>query len=185
MNIENEIRFVGTAAKKIIALMNSSDECKKIHNDSLMQRSIFDLNDENNWIRVRKERERTTLTLKKVIDSSSISGVQEFEITVDSYEKTNQLLEALGYKKRSVQENRREVWKVGDADVTIDTWPGIDPLVEVEAETREKVLEALQKMSVSENDGTLENVTQIYLKELGVDIKTTPLLTFDKMNHAK
>ncbi|MDE5548915.1 MAG: MMPL family transporter, partial [Clostridia bacterium] len=49
------------------------------------------------WLRVRQENDKTELNFKK--QSARIQESKEIEFGVDSYEKANQFLEALGYQK--------------------------------------------------------------------------------------
>src|SRR5687768_16870905 len=83
----------------------------------LMHRSILDYPDrrmqkeKGGWIRVRDEGAKTTLTYKQVSELS-LEGVHEIEVTVGSYDKTIQFLEAIGMWKQSEQESRRETWRL-------------------------------------------------------------------------
>ena len=63
-------------------------------------RYVYDFNPvkENKWIRLRTDGFKTTLTIKEYT-SSKIDGVKELEIEVSDMEKTNLILEELGYKK--------------------------------------------------------------------------------------
>lgn len=87
-------------------------------------RYVYDFNPvkENKWIRLRTDGFKTTLTIKEYT-SSKINGVNELEIEVSDMEKTNLILEKLGYKKRSVQENKRTRYILNDVEIDIDTWP--------------------------------------------------------------
>jgi len=40
----------------------------------------------------------------------------------------------------------REVWKRDGVEATIDTWPGLNPFVEVEAETEEVVQKVSEEL---------------------------------------
>ena len=83
---------------------------------------------ENKWIRLRTDGFKTTLTIKEYT-SSKIDGVKELEIEVSDMEKTNLILEELGYKKRSVQENKRTRYILNDVEIDIDTWPYLKTFV--------------------------------------------------------
>ena len=84
-------------------------------------RYVYDFNPvkENKWIRLRTDGYQTTLTIKEYT-SSKINGVNELEIEVSDMEKTNLILEKLGYKKRSVQENKRTRYILNDVEIDIE-----------------------------------------------------------------
>ncbi len=45
----------------------------------------------------------------------------------------------MGYKFDRYQETLREVWHFQEAEITIDTWPGLEPYSEIEAKSEEQV----------------------------------------------
>jgi len=50
------------------------------------------------------------LTIKEII-SDSIDGTKEIEVEVSDFEDTNLILEKMGYKFKSYQENKRTSFK--------------------------------------------------------------------------
>lgn len=64
------------------------------------------------FLRVRDEGDKATLTYKQ-FDELSIDGAKEHEVEVSDYQTTVDLLSAAGLPYRSIQESRRETWKVG------------------------------------------------------------------------
>ena len=69
--------------------------------DRIQKRYVYDFNpkEENKWIRLRTNGEKTTLTIKNLV-TSKIDGTQELEIEVDNFERCNLLLKELGYEDR-------------------------------------------------------------------------------------
>ena len=65
-------------------------------------RYIYDFNPfiENKWIRLRTDGKKTTLAIKDY-QSTEIGGTKEVEIEVSDLEKTNEILNQIGYFSRS------------------------------------------------------------------------------------
>lgn len=120
-------------------------------------RYVYDFNPvkENKWIRLRTDGYQTTLTIKEYT-SSKIDGVNELEIEVSDMEKTNLILEKLGYKKRSVQENKRTRYILNDVEIDIDTWPYLKTFVEFESKSKEKIYDVLKLLDID-----IKNTTKI------------------------
>ena len=81
--------------------------------DRLQRRYVYDFipKVDNKWIRLRTNGIKTTLTIKNFV-TSEIDGTQELEIVVDDFDRTNSILEELGYEHRAYQENRRVQYKL-------------------------------------------------------------------------
>ena len=64
------------------------------------KRYVYDLipKEEDRWIRLRTNGEKTTLTIKEIKDKNAIDGVFELEVEVGDFDKTNEILNLLGYK---------------------------------------------------------------------------------------
>jgi len=113
------------------------------------------------WVRLRTDGKNTTLTYKKVY-SDAIDGVEEIEIEVKDFEKTKMLLEAIGLKATSYQENERDVYKKGGVEVVIDRWPHIPSYLEIEGHNKSEVEETLQELILSSKKTTSLSTKEIY-----------------------
>lgn len=82
------------------------------------------------WLRVRKENDRVELNVKK--QSAKIQESKEVEFGVDSYEKANEFLEVLGYKKWVTVNKRRRYSKYLDYNLCIDEVERLGSFIEVE-----------------------------------------------------
>lgn len=104
-----------------------------IRDEFLMLRKTFHpvTTDKNEFFRIRKESGKTTMTYKH-IGSLSVDGVEEIETEVSDFDAASEILMKAGLKNTSTQENLREIWNNGEAEVCIDTWPGLSPYVEIE-----------------------------------------------------
>ena len=126
-------------------------------------RYVYDFNPvkENKWIRLRTDGFKTTLTIKEYT-SSKINGVNELEIEVSDMEKTNLILEKLGYKKRSVQENKRTRYILNDVEIDIDTWPYLKTFVEFESKSKEKIYDVLKLLDIDIKNTTTKIADDFY-----------------------
>lgn len=82
------------------------------------------------WLRVRKENNHIELNFKK--QSTKIQESQEIEFGVDSYEKANKFLEALGYPKWVIVNKKRRYSKYLDYNLCIDEVERLGTFFEIE-----------------------------------------------------
>ncbi len=82
------------------------------------------------WLRVRKENDKVELNLKK--QSAKLQESKEIEFSVSSYEKANQFLEELGYKKWVVVNKKRRYAKYKDYNLCIDEVERLGAFIEIE-----------------------------------------------------
>ncbi len=146
----------------------------------LQRRYVYDFNpvDKNKWIRLRTNGKKTTLTIKNIIDKHAIDGTKELEIIVDDFEKTNLILNDLGYVHRNYQENYREIYNLDGVEISIDSWPLIPTYVEFEAKSEKDIYNLLDKIDYNKDDITTLDVVSIYDK-YDIDILKIKELKFD------
>ena len=164
MTSEYEVRLLDINQEEFVKKLERLDA--KYINQYNQVRFIYDFNPkiENKWIRLRTDGFKTTLTIKEYKDTS-IGGTKEIEIEVSDMKKTDEILEELGYKKRSVQENKRIRYMLGDVEIDIDTWPQLNTYVEFEGKTKEEVLEALEKLNIGIEETTTMDAQDLYLSK--------------------
>lgn len=128
------------------------------------KRYIYDFNPkiDNKWIRLRTDGFKTTLAIKEY-QSAEIGETKEIEIEVSDIEKTDEILNQLGYFKRSVQENKRIRYMLNNVEIDIDTWPHLRAYVEFEGKSKKSVLDLLKLLEIDENRITTMDVQDIYL----------------------
>ena len=130
------------------------------------------------WVRLRTDGQRVKLTVKE-ITSATVDGVQEWETVVDDFETTLTMLEKMGLKPKGYQENRRELYVLDGVKLSIDEWPGLKPLLEIEGHSKDEVYDMLNKLDLDEGSFTASSISQIYLDELGIDLDNRPELRFE------
>lgn len=137
----------------------------------LQRRITFDLPIPHisTWIRVRDEGKKITLTLKRV-DGNIIEGQKEILIEVSDFNKAGELLEAIGCVRKSFQESKRELWLFSGVEITIDTWPFLDPYIEIEGQSEDAVRATASALGLEYATARFCTVDMLYKKKYGKTI---------------
>lgn len=120
--------------------------------ERLMTRKVYDYPDKTlgqigGWVRVRNEGDKVTLSYKQLKDRT-VHGTKEVTVIVDDFEATCRFLDSIGMKLSSFQETKRESWKLGSAEIELDTWPWIPSFVEIEAKDEEELKNVAKKLGL-------------------------------------
>ncbi|NJP47838.1 class IV adenylate cyclase [Actinacidiphila epipremni] len=147
---------------------------------TLLTRKIFesDALDGSQWVRLRDEGTRTTLTLKQVTDATSIHGTTEVETEVGDLAAMAEILGSLGLREVRYQENYREEWQLGGVAFDFDTWPGLPTFLEIEGPDEASVRQAAARLGLDYADARFGSVDTVYTSETGRDILAEPTLLF-------
>ena len=146
----------------------------------LQRRYVYDVKplNPNKWIRLRTNGTKTTLTIKEIKDKNAIEGTNELEVVVGDFDKTNEILNELGYEARNYQENYRRVYLLGNVEISIDSWPLIPTYAEIEGKTNEDVERVLKLVNIKNYQTTTFDVESIYREIYGIDIMKVKELKF-------
>ena len=179
MKTEFEAKFF-PISKDIFRKLLKQNGAHLKQEETLMRRVIYQLADEQlkKWLRVRDEGNKTTITIKEIINPNAIDGVREIEINTDDFQKTRHLFDVMGLTLNSYQENYREVWELDGAIITIDTWPGLDPVLEIESTSAEHVKEIIKMLNLDEGDALYGAVDTLYQMKYGISSHV-----FNSMRH--
>ena len=74
-------------------------------------------------------------------------------------------MKELGLKQKSFQESKREIWNLDGVEIVIDTWPFLDPFVEIEGQSKQDVKKNSSKLEFSWEDTIFGPVTEIYYRK--------------------
>ena len=162
MNTEVEVRLLDINKENLISKLEKNNA--KFIGDWYQIRYVYDFNpiQSNKWIRLRTNGITNTLTIKEIKDTS-IEGTKELEIEVSSIEDTDKILEELGYKKRSIQENKRVRYILNDVEIDIDTWPHLNPYVEFEGNSEKQIKEVVEILGLDYSKCITDNAQDIYM----------------------
>ena len=161
MKTEYEVRVLEIDHDEMVKKLESLGA--ELQFDSLQQRYVYDFNPviDSKWIRLRTNGIKTTLTIKD-LNAKTIDGTKELEIEVDDFDKTNQILEELGYKNRGFQQNRRTQYILDGVEIDLDRWPLIPEYLEIEGENEQAIYDCLDKLGISKDKIVTLDVSSIY-----------------------
>ena len=174
MKLEKEYRYIGFDLHKVY------NEAVKIAPAKLVKykRAVFDIPGSDGWLRLRTDQNKTTLTVKiNLKGEGNINHSMEEEVHVDDFDSTIKILDILGYKPRSIQNNYRILFNIKGTQFTIDIWPKISPVIEIEADEDAQIQE-VEKIFGLSNFYTPKTITDLY-KDIDIDVKFYKELDFD------
>ena len=182
MNIEYEATFYPINKNKMRRLLKKAG-AKLIKKEFLMKRTVFNcpIPIKEGWLRVRNEGDKITMSLK-VMKGKKITGQKEISLVIDDYEKGCQLLKAIGAPVKSYQETKRELWLLDQVEITLDTWPGLKPLIEIEGPNTKTVKAVSDKLGFDWKKAIFWSADELYKSELGIPREMInnqyPIITF-------
>ncbi|MCC9703936.1 CYTH domain-containing protein [Streptomyces sp. MNU76] len=176
---EYEAKFLEIDVQATIGALRAAG-AEQVFPRTMFTRLIFE-NDAvrgEQWLRLRDEGGRTTLTLKQVTDATHINGTTEIEIEVGDLDKTAELLTALGLRQVRYQQNYRKEWQLDGVTYDFDTWPELDTFLEIESSSEAAVRDAVEALGLDYGHARFGSIDLIYKSELGRDILAEPTLLF-------
>ncbi|WP_175408841.1 class IV adenylate cyclase [Streptomyces sp. TRM64462] len=179
MKHEYEAKFLSVDAAALQAKLAALGATQAFPR-TLLTRKIFenDALDNGQWIRLRDEGTRSTLTLKQVTDSTTIDGTTEIETEVTDLHAMADILRRIGLREVRYQENYREEWRLGEVAFDFDTWPELPTFVEIEGPDEASVRQAAAMLDLDYAEARFGSVDEIYKSEADRDILAEPTLLF-------
>lgn len=117
-----------------------------------------------NYLRIRDEGDCVRLSVKfHASKDGKIEDQKEIDVEVSDFDKCVEIFRALDITFNLYQETLRETWLIGKAEVVIDTWPGLEPFVEIEANSEEEVHSIATKLGFDWGDRIITSVVEIYM----------------------
>ena len=190
MNTEYEATFPNINKDEIRKKLKKSG-AKLMRPEFLQKRVVFNLPKETKpgeWLRVRNEGDKITMSYKFIPrgDKNNIEDQKEICLQVDDFDKAVKFLKILGCKKVSYQETKRELWLLDIIEITIDEWPYLEPLLEVEGPTEQAVKKACDKLKLDYTKAKFCAIDQLYHEKYKIPIDQinnhTPIITFHNPN---
>ncbi len=171
---EIEVKILGIDIDKVVEKLKNIGAKKE--GEYLYRRIVFAKPDHKTpfkeWVRLRTDGRRTTLTYKKITDH-----VEEIETGVGDFETTRKLLKKFGLIEKLYQENRRIRYTFEGIEFDIDFWPKLEPYMEVEAESQDELERGVRLAGFSMKDTVLKTNQELYA-EKGIDLNKIKRLTF-------
>lgn len=128
------------------------------------------------WVRLRTDGKNTSLTVKE-ISNNTVTGTSEWEVAVDDFETTLEIVKKMGLTPKGYQENKRELYRLKGAEVSIDYWPKLKPYLEIEGENESSVESVAVMLGYSKADLDSRN-TKILYQDIGIDLDDVKELRF-------
>lgn len=119
------------------------------------------------FLRVRDENDKITMSLK-VMDGDKIENQKEICLQVDNFKKAEDFLLNIGCVKKSYQETKRELWVLDEVEITIDEWPFLEPLIEIEGVSEEAVKKVSEKLGFNYADAFFGAAGTIYSRKYNI-----------------
>jgi adenylate cyclase, class 2 len=153
----------------------------------LFRRYVFDypdrrLNGQAAWLRLRDEGDKVTMTFKQrqqVNAGQPDGGMREIEVEVSDFERTAELVRAIGLEPKFYEENRRTLYTLDGAELCIDEWPLIPPYLEIEARSWDMVDGLAKKLGFDPSEKMVCSTMQVY-EHYGINENDYRVLTFDR-----
>lgn len=188
MDIEFEAKFYPVDREKFRELLHSLGAVLVVPERKL-KRVIFNIRDNPQFLaeifRVRDEGKGIVrLSAKNTAkDGGKLTDQKEVDVEVSDFDKTMEILKLAGLKTKEYIENMREEWSYKGAEIDIDSWPGLEPYVEIEAESEEEVRSLAEELGLSWEGKIITPAVEIYAKLYGLTVnevlKNYEHLTFE------
>ncbi len=171
-----ERKFIELGAKKV--------------GDYHYRRIVFDypdfrLDKQSSWVRLRDEGDKVTFAFKQRLGENlrdkltGDDGMYERETEVKDFDATRDILLKIGLIEKMYQENKRERYTLDGVECDIDTWPLLDPYLEIEGKNWDEVYRVVEKLGLKREDGKKFSTNQIYRLK-GLDDRNYTKLTFSE-----
>ena len=136
---------------------------------------------------MRDEGDKITMAYKNVPLNSSIDQQKEIEFEISDMEAGIEFLSTLGARMTNYSETLRERWDLDGVEIDIDTWPHLEPYVEIEGKSENAVQKASEKLGFDWSDAKFCGAGRIYEMVYGthpdkLSEKETVRLTFKDPN---
>lgn len=188
MNIEYEATFWPIEKAEARTKLKAAG-ATLVKSEFMQKRKVFNLPTgheiNGGWLRVRDEGDKITMSLK-VVDGENIENQKEICLKIDNFDNGVDFLKSIGAKEKAYQETLREIWRLDGVEVTIDEWPFLEPLIEVEGNSGSEVRTVSEKLGFDWSKALFCSTNTIYSKKYNlpemVFTDITPLIVFDTEN---
>ena len=190
MKTEFEATFLNIDKDKIREMLKSIG-AKLVRPEYKQRRVNFDLQDIGRkfweWARIRDEGDKITMAYKCIPPNSSIEQQQEIEFEISDMDAATEFLKILGGRMTNYSETLRERWDLQGVEIDIDTWPHLEPYIEIEGRSEKEVRDATKKFNFDWSTAKFCGAGEIYEMKYGIhpdklSSDTVIRLTFEDPN---
>lgn len=167
---EIEARWIGVDRKQIeekLEALGAQREFKSFFKEWIF--AYPEWRAHNKRIRVRDDGKNVWLTYK-ANPTWEVDSTEEIEISSSSSADTAKILEKIGVPMLRHQEKKRIQYSLGDAHIDLDFWPKIPMVVEVEAPTKERVMDVAAQLGLSWDEAIFVDQKVLHKKYYDIDL---------------
>jgi len=135
------------------------------------------------YVRVRDDGRKVILTHKRRGMDAELREAAETETTAGDFDAAVAIFEGVGLKRMIYREKRRTSYRLGDATVSIDQYPGLPPYAEVESTDAATVREACVRLGIDPDSHFPGGVADVY-RHYGKPLPPGAPLAFDDADRA-
>ena len=146
----------------------------------MARRYVFTYHDKfPEFIRLRDENGKITMAYKKKdITTTEMGKTVEIQTDVTDFDRTAEILKTLTFDKVIYIETKHHIFRLNGVEYSIDTWPIIPPILEIESSDIAKVNEGLEFLGLTDKavgDKDMMFITEPY----GFDVNDFSYFGFD------
>ncbi len=170
--IEIEAKFLVASAADLRSRL-AAINAVLTHPERQLRRVLF-LKKQNpqlqgDYLRVRDEGDVIRMSLKiHAQEGDPVATQRELDITTSDFDRSVELLKNIGCTATNYQENLRETWMLDGSEIVIDTWPGLDPYVEIEAPSENDLRRIAESLGFDWEKRIVSHVAHIYAITYGI-----------------
>lgn len=129
------------------------------------------LGEENWFLRIRTySDERSEMTWKGISTKGASSrSHKEINIQLNDPESFGDLLCEIGLEKYAHQEKDRQSWVLGDMKIDIDTYPQMPTYAEIEGNTDEAIVQAIELLQLQSREKSTEGERILIMEKYNLD----------------
>lgn len=120
------------------------------------------------WVRIRDEGDKVTMAYKNISTRSSIEEQKEVEFEISDMDLGVEFMQSLGTRITNYSETLRERWMFDGVEIDIDTWPHLEPYIEIEGKNKEEVISVSELLGFNFKDAKFCGAGEIYELKYGI-----------------
>lgn len=140
---------------------------QKVYDEFLQKRVVFDFGQKDevfSWTRIRQEKDKVVMSYK---ETKKGDFAKEIEVVISDFDSAVNILTLSGVRPTSFQENYREKYMYKNSEIVIDTWPWLEPVIEVESPDEKELDEIITTLSLTLEKSFKGSINNVYHLKFG------------------